>query len=76
MIMSLKQREIKFKPRIKLNHNIYLFSYFPYKLLNVILYMLGSPVITSVSDFYRKPSLTFLIIAFTYASHGKFITPI
>ena len=23
MIMSLKQREIKFKPRIKLNHNIY-----------------------------------------------------
>jgi len=22
MIMSLKQREIKFKPRIKLNHNI------------------------------------------------------
>ena len=24
MIMSLKQREIKFKPRIKLNHNIYM----------------------------------------------------
>ena len=23
MIMSLKQREIKIKPRIKLNHNIY-----------------------------------------------------
>ena len=23
MIMSLKQTEIKFKPRIKLNHNIY-----------------------------------------------------
>ena len=23
MIMSLKQRKIKFKPRIKLNHNIY-----------------------------------------------------
>ena len=23
MIMSLKQREIKFEPRIKLNHNIY-----------------------------------------------------
>ena len=23
MIMSLKQREIKFKPRIELNHNIY-----------------------------------------------------
>ena len=25
MIMSLKQREIKFKPRIKLNHNIYIY---------------------------------------------------
>ena len=24
MIMSLKQKKIKFKPRIKLNHNIYL----------------------------------------------------
>ena len=24
MIISLKQREIKFKPRIKLDHNIYL----------------------------------------------------
>ena len=23
MIMTLKQRKIKFKPRIKLNHNIY-----------------------------------------------------
>ena len=23
MIMSLKQKKIKFKPRIKLNHNIY-----------------------------------------------------
>ena len=23
MIMSLKQRKIKFEPRIKLNHNIY-----------------------------------------------------
>ena len=23
MIMSLKQRKVKFKPRIKLNHNIY-----------------------------------------------------
>ena len=26
MIMSLKQSEIKFKPRIKLNHNIYMDS--------------------------------------------------
>ena len=25
MIMSLKQRKIKFKPRIKLNHNIYIY---------------------------------------------------
>ena len=25
MVMSLKQREIKFKPRIKLNHNIYIY---------------------------------------------------
>ena len=25
MIMSLKQREIIFKPRIKLNHNIYIY---------------------------------------------------
>ena len=24
MIMSLKQRKIKFEPRIKLNHNIYI----------------------------------------------------
>ena len=24
MIMSLKQRKIKFEPRIKLNHNIYM----------------------------------------------------
>ena len=24
MIMSLKQKKIKFKPRIKLNHNIYI----------------------------------------------------
>lgn len=37
--------------------------------------MLGLPVTTSVSDFYGKPSLTFFIIAFSYASHGKFITP-
>lgn len=37
--------------------------------------MLGSPVITNVSDFYGTPSLTFFIIAFSYASHGKFITP-
>ena len=27
MIMSLKQREIKFKPRTKLNHNIYIYIY-------------------------------------------------
>ena len=26
MIMSLKQKKIKFKPRIKLNHNIYIVS--------------------------------------------------
>ena len=24
MIMSLKQKKLKFKPRIKLNHNIYI----------------------------------------------------
>ena len=29
MITSLKQREIKFKPRIKLNHNIYTRLMFP-----------------------------------------------
>ena len=27
MIMILKQRKIKFKPRIKLNHNIYIYIY-------------------------------------------------
>ena len=28
MIMSLKQKEIKFRPRIKLSHNIYINLYF------------------------------------------------
>ena len=28
MIMSLEQRKIKFKPRIKLNHNIFMLLYF------------------------------------------------
>ena len=38
MIMSLKQREIKLKPRIKLNHNIYILGqriYFVEKVRNV-----------------------------------------
>ena len=31
MMMTLKQRKIKFKPRIKINHNIYLLGkIFPY----------------------------------------------
>ena len=31
MIMSFKQRKIKFKPRIKLNHNIYNIIYLSFK---------------------------------------------
>ena len=31
MIMSLKQRKMKFEPRIKLNHNIYIYLYFKNK---------------------------------------------
>ena len=31
MIMSLKQREIKFKPRIKLSHNMYILYLDPYR---------------------------------------------
>ena len=31
MIMSLKQRKIKYEPRIKLNHNIYIYIYVLHK---------------------------------------------
>ena len=53
MIMSLKQREIKFEPSIKLNHNIYsqlvfnqcitlLFTFFPLAIQTKILgYVMG-----------------------------------
>ena len=33
MIMILKQRKIKFKPRIKLNHNIYIYIYLWFNIL-------------------------------------------
>ena len=33
MVMSLKQKELKFKPRIKLNHNIYMHTLFTMSIL-------------------------------------------
>ena len=66
--MSLKQKKVRFKPRIQLNHNIYIIKPLITPLCEVIDLFRSSnlPVRISMSDFERRPkrkiSLTFVFL--------------
>ena len=51
--MSLKQKKVKFKPRIKLNHNIYIIT--PLYEVKGLFRSSNLPVMISLSDFERRP---------------------
>ena len=68
MLMSLKQKKVKFKPRIKLSYNINIVRPLIITLYEVIGLFRSSnlPVRISMSDFERRPkrkiSLTFVFL--------------
>ena len=58
MIMSLKQKEIKFEPRIKLNHNIYVVVNFLSQLIFIFLLFWGMVMYADEFQTKEKQKLT------------------
>ena len=60
MIMGLKQEKIKFKPRIKLNHNMYMVTTVSY--MHTVIWRLKSSNITTMGKLTCKRRLSFFKI--------------